>query len=272
LNGWAGNQLQQNVLYNVKVRGRINGVYNNWGSACRLIVDDVLAACPRTKLMDLPGNQYLSCGQSRGIGTTQLVHARNVRRRNANCNWVNANRYQFRFRLPAENVVIIKTSATGQYWVNTNGLACNKTYEVDVRASFNNGSTWCVVTPDPNSVTDPLWGDMCLLTTNCSFGMAQEDGAAGEAGQSERTVGMYPNPNRGDQLILSVSSVEEGVETVTVDIFDAYGKRAMARTIAVQDGFVNTVLDLDGSLANGLYMVSITAGTDSYNERLVIQK
>ncbi len=268
LNAWLGNQLQQNTLYNVKVRGRINGVYNNWGPACRLIVDDVLAQCPRTKLMDLPSNQYLSCGQTRTIGTTSLVHARNVRRMNANCNWVNANRYQFRFRLPAENVVILKTSATGQYWVNTNGLACNKTYEVDVRASFNNGSTWCVVTPNPNTVSDPLWGDMCLLTTTCSFGMAEEEASTA----TEARMAMYPNPNRGDQLMLNVSSVEEGVETVTVDIFDAYGKRAIARTIAVQDGFVNTVIDLDGALANGLYMVSITAGSTAYNERLVIQK
>jgi hypothetical protein len=269
INAWLGNQLQQNVLYNVKVRGRVNGDYETWGQACRFMVNDVLAQCPRTKLMDLPGNEFLSCGQSRAIGTNIRVHARPVRRMNANCNWVNANRYQFRFRLPTENVVILKTSATGQYFVNTNGLACGKTYEVDVRVSFNNGSTWCVVTPNPNGVTDPLWGDMCLLTTTCSFGMAQE-GSGTSADESR--VAMYPNPNRGDQLMLNVSSVEEGVETVTVDIFDAYGKRAIARTIAVQDGFVNTVLDLNGSLANGLYMVSITAGSQSYNERLVIQK
>jgi hypothetical protein len=45
----------------------------------------------------------------------------------------------------------------------------------------------------------------------------------------------------------------------------------MARTIAVQDGFVNTNLELNGDLAGGLYMVNITAGTKAYTERLVIQ-
>ncbi|MBK6343107.1 MAG: T9SS type A sorting domain-containing protein [Flavobacteriales bacterium] len=125
-----------------------------------------------------------------------------------------------------------------------------------------------MVTRTPNTVSDPLWGDMCLLTTTCSFGMAEEEASTA----TEARMAMYPNPNRGDQLMLNVSSVEEGVETVTVDIFDAYGKRAIARTIAVQDGFVNTVIDLDGALANGLYMVSITAGSTAYNERLVIQK
>ena len=83
---------------------------------------------------------------------------------------------------------------------------------------------------------------------------------------------MYPNPNRGDQLYLSLDAVEEGVNTVSVDIFDLFGKRVSARTIAVNDGFINTVLELNGDMANGMYMVNITAGEKTYTERLVIQK
>ncbi|MFZ1694445.1 MAG: T9SS type A sorting domain-containing protein, partial [Flavobacteriales bacterium] len=144
---------------------------------------------------------------------------------------------------------------------NTMGLTCGKTYEVDVRVSFNGGSTWC-------HSSDP-YGDVCLLTTVCGGAMALEgtDGTAAEA-----RVAMYPNPNRGDQLFLSLSQLEEGVETVSIDIYDGFGKRAITRTIAAQDGFLSTVLDLEGSLANGLYMVSITAGSSTFNERLVIQK
>jgi hypothetical protein len=153
--------------------------------------------------------------------------------------------------------------------VNTNGLVCGKTYEVEVRASFDNGATYCVVTPAPNTVGDPAWGDVCLLTTTCSFGMAQENG---DGLGTDASLRMFPNPNRGDQLMINISSVEEGVETVSVDIFDAYGKRAITRRIAVQDAYLNTLIDLNGELANGLYMVSITAGSKAYNERLVIQK
>ncbi|HRD54289.1 MAG TPA: thrombospondin type 3 repeat-containing protein, partial [Flavobacteriales bacterium] len=108
LNGWSGNQLVEGGFYNVKVRGRVNGNYNTWGPACRLVVNSTEAQCPRTKLMDLPGNQNLSCGQSRAIGANQYVHARPVRRMLNNCNWQNANRYQFRFRIPAEFVTIVK--------------------------------------------------------------------------------------------------------------------------------------------------------------------
>jgi len=34
---------------------------------------------------------------------------------------------------------------------------------------------------------------------------------------------------------------------------------------------VNTVLDLNGELASGLYVVNITAGSAAFSERLVIQ-
>ncbi|HRH39980.1 MAG TPA: hypothetical protein PK760_16635, partial [Flavobacteriales bacterium] len=121
INNWVGNQLQQGVLYNVKVRGKVADVWNNWGAACRFKVDNTAAACPLTKLMDIPGNQYFSCGATRPVGTTQasLVHARPVTHPNINCVSVSANRYQFRFRIVAANFVLIKTSATGNYFVNT---------------------------------------------------------------------------------------------------------------------------------------------------------
>jgi len=56
-----------------------------------------------------------------------------------------------------------------------------------------------------------------------------------------------------------------------VDIFDLFGKRVSARTIAVTDGNINTTLDLNGDLAAGMYLVNITAGETVYTERLVIQ-
>ncbi|MCB0767939.1 MAG: T9SS type A sorting domain-containing protein, partial [Flavobacteriales bacterium] len=98
-----------------------------------------------------------------------------------------------------------------------------------------------------------------------------EGGSSSLAAQGDAEFSMYPNPNRGDQLFVSLSSVEEGVNTVSVDIYDLAGKRVAARTIAVQDGFVKTNLELNGDLAGGMYLVNITAGDKTYTERLVIQ-
>ena len=83
---------------------------------------------------------------------------------------------------------------------------------------------------------------------------------------------LHPNPNNGDQLTISLTEVASDVRTVSVDIYDLAGKRVSARTIAVSDGFVKTNIDLHDELANGLYMVNITAGEKTYIERLVIQK
>ncbi|MCB9184412.1 MAG: T9SS type A sorting domain-containing protein [Flavobacteriales bacterium] len=268
LNNWSGNQLQQGVLYNVKVRGRVNGTFLPWGQASRFMLDDAAAQCPNAHLMDIPGNQFLSCGQFRDVAANAYVHARPVKRMQANCTYLNANRYQFRFRIVAENFVLVKTSATGQYWVNTIGLECGKTYEVDVRASFDNGATWCNM--GGAGLNDPAWGDVCMITTNnCLTG-----GNASIALQGNDLNGaltMYPNPNHGDQLLINLTQVEEGVNTVSVDIYDGFGKRVAARTIAVQDGYLNTVLELNGELATGMYLVNITAGSTVHTERLVIQ-
>ncbi|MBK6831014.1 MAG: T9SS type A sorting domain-containing protein [Flavobacteriales bacterium] len=271
VNGWGGvNTIPaQSDLLNVKVRGRIMvlGVPTNlpWGPACRFKMDANRAACPLTHLMDVPGNVQLSCGATRAIGTggANLVHARPVNRYLGGVS-TPANRYQFKF---IAETTTIKTSATGQYWVNTAGLNPCVPYEVYVRASFDNGVTWCdTYAPALPNPFAPRWGRMCILNTACAAGSGNQNVAALQAG-----LNLYPNPNNGEQLFLSIDMVKEGVEKVNVDIFDSFGKRVNASTIAVNEGFVNTTLDLNGSLAAGMYIVNITAGDDTYTERLVIQ-
>ncbi|MBK7944426.1 MAG: T9SS type A sorting domain-containing protein [Flavobacteriales bacterium] len=262
INAWSGNQLVDGTFYNVKVRGIVNTAFQPWGAACRFMINNAEANCPRTKLNTGTSAQFLSCNQTKAIAGNVYVYANPVRRLQPGCaSYLNANRYQFRFRIVSESFELIKTSATGQYLVNTIGLSCGKTYEVDVRASFDNGATWCH--------TGSLWGDMCLLTTpNCVQGGGNQN-MAQEGGASE--LRMYPNPNRGDQLFVNLTGIDASVETVSVDIYDAFGKRVSARTIATQDGFVNTIMQLNGELAAGLYTVSITAGEQQFNERLVVQ-
>ncbi len=265
INNWAvANQIPANVLMNVKVRTRIAGVNGTWGAACKFKIDPVRAACPLTKLNDIPGSSTFSCNVTRHYGTGNYVYAIPV---------TGATAYQFRFRIDGENFVTIRNSNNYICQLNWNVLPLQngKTYQVEVRAM--KGGVWCVdtSTPAPGPNYTP-WGSVCDLTicnacpvNGGNQNMLEEDGT---------TVGlrMYPNPNRGDQLYVQLDAVEEGVNTVSVDIYDTYGRRVSARTIAVQGGFVNTVLDLDGDMASGMYMVNVIAGSQQYSERLVIQK
>jgi hypothetical protein len=132
---------------------------------------------------------------------------------------------------------------------------------VDVRVSKDAGLTWC-------TSSDP-WGNICSVTIDQTpAGSGNQNFAA--AG-SNAELRMFPNPNRGDVLTFSLSAIEEGVNTVTMDIYDLFGKRVSARTVAVSGGNVNTNIALNGELAAGMYLVNITAGDKTYTERLVIQ-
>ena len=122
-------------------------------------------------------------------------------------------------------------------------------------SSGETGRIWFrTAVPQPAAITEPV----------TEYGSAKSMAA-------DAKLAMFPNPNNGEQLTMSLSAVEEGVNTISVDIFDLSGARVSSRTIAVNGGMVQQVLSL-GEMAEGLYVVSITAGTQRYTERLVIQK
>ena len=259
INNWpVANHIPQFDLMNVRVRSRVNGNNTGWGAACRFIRDEALAACPPTKLMDIPGNQFLSCNQFRQWNVSgSRIHARPV---------TGANLYQWRFRIPAENVEIIRTSTS--YFLNLNWTALvaapletGKTYEVDVRASRDGGTTWCGFGGDP-------WGDICSLTIGTPPAVGGNQNMSLSA---DGALAMWPNPNNGTEVWISLEGIDTTIETVTVDIHDLFGKRVSARILPTQDGSLYTALPLNGDLAAGMYTVTIIAGDVQYVQRLVIQ-
>jgi hypothetical protein len=252
INNWSPNQIPTGVLMNVRVRSRVNGVNSAWGQTCRFKIDPIAAACPATKLVDQPGVATFSCGVSRNWGGSSRLWARAVS---------GATQYQFRFTSSEMAAPVVRSTTTQVLQLNWNPALANGTYQVQVRA-FVNGQ-WCA--------TNLPWGDVCNVTiTNSPASMSgmpvETSGTTVDA-----QLSMFPNPNRGDLLNVSLSAVEEGVNTVSVDIYDLTGAMVSSRTIAVNDGMVYQVLELN-EMASGLYMVNITAGSKRYTERLVISK
>ncbi len=258
LNNWVvANHIPEGQLMNVRIRSRVQGTNSPWGPACRFIRDEVLAQCPPTKLMDIPGNQYLSCGQFRQFVAGQRVYARPIG---------GATQYEWRFRIPAENVEIRRTTNT--YLLNFGwnaGIAAplvgGQTYEVDVRA-FRNGS-WCV---DPLDA-DSAWGDICLLTI---LNTPMQGGNQNLAHTADRGMELWPNPNNGDQFRIALTNIPEEVMSITMDIHDLQGKRQVARQFSVTDGSLDQLIQLNGQLASGVYLVTIMAGEERYSHRMVI--
>jgi hypothetical protein len=125
---------------------------------------------------------------------------------------------------------------------------------VTVQASFNGGGTYCPV------------------GATCQISFAANNLQMEEEVEVSNDLLMWPNPNRGDQLFLSMGDLDTSLEKVTVDIIDMFGKRVLGTTIPVGDGTLNTVLQLDDQLASGLYLVNLTAGEHTITKRLVIQR
>ncbi|MFN3875255.1 MAG: delta-60 repeat domain-containing protein, partial [Flavobacteriales bacterium] len=263
INNWAAaNHIPAFTLMNVRVRPVVLGVPGDWGPAYRFKIDPVRAACPLTKLMDIPGNPYLSCGQYRDWGGGNFIHARPVS---------GANKYQFRFRLLDNTLYTVRTSNT--YFLQLNWgpspLVPGTTYKVDVRASFDGGATWCSDLPTP---LDP-WGDVCLLTINSSFAALAAGSVApadeGAAGDEPVALTLWPNPLRsGEALNLAVAGARQGLP-LDLEVVDATGRRAHAQTLLMGEGAWQGAVLLDG-LAPGSYVLRAATGDRQWTERLLV--
>lgn len=85
------------------------------------------------------------------------------------------------------------------------------------------------------------------------------------------TFSLYPNPTREDVVYLMIEGLEEQEKSVTIDVFDMFGKRVHAEQFALAGDVLNHVLELDGSLAMGMYMVNVTIDGHMYTKRLIRQ-
>jgi hypothetical protein len=252
VNNWSPNQIPENVLMNVRVRSRVNGVNSAWGPTCRIKLNAAQAACPLTKLMDIPWNPFFSCNVVRTWGGSSRVYARPV---------TGATQYQFRFSSAELASPVVRTNST--YYVNLNWSPAlpNGVYEVQVRA-FKNGQ-WCV--------TSLPWGDVCNVTITGSPASMGLSGDGAVSSTEEVRLNLFPNPSNGNQLNVSLSAVEEGVEVISMDIFDLSGARVRSEVLPVNDGMIYQQMAVS-DLASGLYMVNVTAGGRRYTERLVIAR
>ncbi|MBK9175659.1 MAG: T9SS type A sorting domain-containing protein [Flavobacteriales bacterium] len=253
VNTWAAaNHIPAFQLMNVRVRSRINGDYNPWGPACRFKIDPVRAACPLTKLEDIPGNSFYSCNVTRAWG--QMLYCKKV---------TNATQYQFRFRNAELVTPVVRTRTTWNLQMNWTPALPSGSYQVDVRA-FLNGQ-WCI--------SGAEWGDACMVTITGSPGASdgQQNLTLGSGLAMDATMTLSPNPNGGDWMQLHLNATQDGIENATLEVYDLVGQRVMTTQVPVNGGQINGVVELS-NLASGTYLVNLVAGTERYTQRLVISR
>lgn len=237
------------ILLNVRVRTRLNGVVNEFGPACRLMLP--VLTCQTTQLTTT-ANPVISCGAT-GLTVSSTLWAAGL---------TGATNYQFEFSRPGYLRRIGSTSRSTVLSFVTLPLQVNTCYSVRVRVSFDNASTYCPFGP---SCTITMGTASCLGVN----AMPLESEHVDEASTSRMSV--WPNPNDGSVVNLSLTDFDRSVSTVALDITDIYDKLVSTRTIPAQDGYLNTTVDFEHQLAPGMYLMNLTAGERRYTERLVIQ-
>lgn len=176
-----------------------------------------------------------------------------------------ANRYQFRFtNIPgqpayARHIAFPTRSFILSKW-HTLPLKAGRTYNVVVRASFDNGATWCA------------WGPSCTVKMSWfPFAPIAQDRLMAGGGPVPEELVLYPVPNTGDAFFIHPGDAFDGSSAISIDVHDIGGRLMVSRTLAVSAGS-DVRVDLNGALSDGLYIVAITAGDRRSEHRLLIAR
>lgn len=210
--------------------------------------------CAPTALTDTP-TPVASCGATGLLlNGTQSLYADAV---------PGANKYQFRFtNVPGQpaytrQIASPTNSQILKKW-STLPLKAGRTYNVQVRASFDNGATWCA------------------FATSCTITISNVPNpfAAG----SERTLieqdgpqlSVFPNPAEAERFQVWASDLPSD-EPVVVELIDGLGRVVVTRNalVAAQDNPVSFAMD--GSILPGMYLVRLSAGTTVLSARLLVR-
>lgn len=142
--------------------------------------------------------------------------------------------------------------------------------------SYSGSTTWMVRTRVKRNLATEwcAYGPCCRVTIPEFF----SGGGGQNLGHNNNLLGgnlgemtLYPNPNRGDQFMLSISEVPAQAETVDLELYDLTGKRVVAQMLTIENGRLNTTVDLTGALPTGVYMVRCTVAGQVHTQRMVVQ-
>lgn len=196
----------------------------------------------------------VSCGAMNLVLGSSTIHATAV---------PGANKYMFRFTnitgQPAysRNIAVPGRSLVLANW-STLPLKKGRTYNVQVRASFDNGATYCD------------YGTSCLIRIANTPGVQPRAVDACMEGSDERLFVIYPNPSLDGNFNIVAGAYDEE-EPMFVETFDLMGNKVgQTRMFAVSDKGV-ALVEQERTLASGIYLVRITAGASVSAERLMVR-
>ncbi len=273
LNGLAftGDPLPLNRELNVRVRTRVLGVSNAWGPACRLIVNADPSAYWPTHLVDLPGDPAHSCNISSGFDAVIPV------------NMITAvaipggARYRYQWTRVSDGRQFVVERGSSNPTANRS-MALSKAihpygmpnWPVDEPIPLP-GEQWLVrvATKKYTAAQYGAFGPACSVTFQEGVAKMVHPLQSDEAAPA--TFIVWPNPNQGRSLNMSLTNMDSSAEAVSLDIHDATGRLMMKRTVRGNDQRDMEVLGIDLELDPGAYIATVNVGGQVFNQRLVVE-
>ena len=114
------------------------------------------------------------------------------------------------------------------------------------------------------------WGRVCKARVNPTPALADGNLNMDAAGEP---VGMslYPNPNRENVVYMQLTDLDEQATSVTLDVYDMFGKRLRNEQFTVEGGVFNYGMELGQEFSSGMYLFTLTVGDQVYTQRLIRQ-
>ena len=252
--------LTPGVVYFCRARadqGAAGFTDDHFGTGCEMGLDvNNVPGC--TQLINNPALSTHSCGATKRFGGSDKIWAMPV---------LGATQYQFSFMgpidpdgpagpLPAVNNTrnIIRTSYVCPLNWSTYTLVNGGVYTVKVQVYYGG-----------------LWGGFCGAT--CGLNIVNppiQQGRVAEGSVGAGDITMYPNPVRDGRVQVRIDGMNAAEQTITVDVYDLFGKRVQAEKYGNSGEVFNTVLDIDQSVARGVYLVNITVNGQVTTRRLSV--
>lgn len=110
------------------------------------------------------------------------------------------------------------------------------------------------------------FGRVCKIRQNTVPGAEQR---TAEVVHEALGLELYPNPNRGESVFLTMKGLANVEQRIDLDIYDLLGKRVHAEQITVAGTRYDHVIALGDRLQTGIYLVNVRIGNEMHTMRMV---
>jgi hypothetical protein len=151
----------------------------------------------------------------------------------------------------------------------------NPTYQWYINGGVIHGATNTTFTYNNYSDNDTV---TCYVTNHLPCGnivgtstvtITVLSTGVGNVANSNFDLRIMPNPTNGD---FTIKGAVDGDDNVTVEITDMLGQVVYNATVKVVSNAINEHIQLNNTLANGMYMVNIKGASASKVYHLILQQ